>query len=648
VTRSWRRLPVLGIVAAALSFTVGMAPAQAADDATIDHTEFAPGQVKLLVTVPGAEPVDLSSVKVSIEGEKTDATATSAGSSDAVRRTTMLAIDTSGSMKNERIAAAKAAALTYLSAVPSNVDIGIVTFSSKVKVVQQPSRNREQSRRLINGLVANGGTMLYGGVLAAIQAAGTDAGQRQVLILSDGEDNSKAVLSPVVEAIKKSKIRVDAVALDQKVGTNPALEQMATAGNGTVFAADATTLEQTFANEAKALARQILVTATVPDDQSATEATVAVSIDAGGQSYNASAFVAVKDSSTSGPKLPEFKDPNANSLSIPRYVMYGALGAIAVGVIGLVGALMTSGGERKPASLQDQLKIYSASEATSARSRAQLRTTGSDQSTSLADTAREAAARALASNSGFEERIAHRLEGAGMALKSSEWLLLHLGIAFVAGMFGLLLSGGKPAAGGLLLLLGTVGPWVYLGLKRSRRLKAFDSGLADTLQLMSGSLSAGLSLAQSLDTIVREGSEPITSEFKRVIVESRLGVPLEDALDGVADRMHSKDFRWVVMAIRIQREVGGNLAELLNTVAATLREREFLRRHVQALSAEGRLSCWILGGLPPAFLGYLILTKPDYVHPMFTTGLGIMMLITMTVLLIVGIFWMSKVAKVEI
>jgi tight adherence protein B len=329
--------------------------------------------------------------------------------------------------------------------------------------------------------------------------------------------------------------------------------------------------------------------------------------------------------------------------------MYGALGAIALGVIGLIGAVAVGGKESKPASLQDQLSIYSASEATAHQGRAQMRKTATAvQPSSLAETAREAAAKALASNSGFEERIALRLEGAGMALKSSEWLLLHLGIAFVAGMFGLLISAGNPVAFGLLLALGIIGPWVYLGMKRSRRLKAFDSNLADTLQLMSGSLSAGLSLAQSLDTIVREGTEPITSEFKRVIVESRLGVPLEDALDGVADRMQSKDFRWVVMAIRIQREVGGNLAELLNTVAATLREREYLRRHVQALSAEGRLSCWILGGLPPAFLGYLVLAKPAYVHPMFSTGLGFLMLAVMAVLLTVGIFWMSKLAKVDV
>ena len=119
-------------------------------------------------------------------------------------------------------------------------------------------------------------------------------------------------------------------------------------------------------------------------------------------------------------------------------------------------------------------------------------------------------------------------------------------------------------------------------------------------------------------------------------------------MECVAERMQSRDFGWVVMAIRIQRDVGGNLAELLLTVAATLREREFLRRHVRALSAEGRLSCYILGGLPPGFMVYLALTKPDYVGVMYTTPLGWILVIIMAVLLFVGIFWMSKLAKVDV
>ena len=112
--------------------------------------------------------------------------------------------------------------------------------------------------------------------------------------------------------------------------------------------------------------------------------------------------------------------------------------------------------------------------------------------------------------------------------------------------------------------------------------------------------------------------------------------------------MQSKDFEWVVMAIRIQREVGGNLSELLNTVAATIREREYLERQVQALSAEGRLSVWILGGLPRGFMLYLLVANPTYLEPLISTPIGYIALGTMGVLLTVGIFWMKKLVKVDV
>jgi tight adherence protein B len=155
-------------------------------------------------------------------------------------------------------------------------------------------------------------------------------------------------------------------------------------------------------------------------------------------------------------------------------------------------------------------------------------------------------------------------------------------------------------------------------------------------------------LAQSLDTVVREGSEPVAGELRRVLMEARLGVTLEDAMDSVAERMESEDFHWVVMAIRIQREVGGNLSELLLNVAATLREREFLRRQVKSLSAEGRLSAWIVGGLPVVFVGYLSLVNPGYLAPMFGTPLGWLMSGTACVMMVVGVFWLSKMVKVEV
>jgi tight adherence protein B len=629
-------------------FSVLVGPADAADDASIDHAEHSDGQLKLLVSVPGDASVDLGSVAVTFDGTPVKATAQTAATTDEVKRTTVLAIDTSDSMKGPKIAAAKAAALTYLDAVPDNVQVGIVTFDNDVVVRLKPGLDRDAARAVINGLSLKLNTTLYEGVKTALATTGPDEGQRQVLVLSDGKDNTKAPLQPVIDAIKASKVKVDVVALEQGAAAPPPLAAMASASGGTVISANADALTAAFSSEADVLARQILVTVDVPADQSATEATVAVSLAAGGETHTASAFVSVK-STDSGPAKPA-EDPfavqpaSSSGFKIPQAAVYGAVAAIGLGIIGLFAGLATSPKEKR-VSLDDQLQLYGASASSARIARAKVKQA---PSSSLTEQAKQAAEKALASNAGFEARIAERLEGAGMALKAPEWLLLHIGIAFASGLLGLLLSAGKPVAMILFLVLGAIAPWVYLVLKRSRRLKAFDSGLADTLQLMSGSLSAGLSLAQSLDTIVREGQEPITSEFKRVIVESRLGVGLEDALEGVAERMQSTDFKWVVMAIRIQREVGGNLAELLNNVAATLREREFLRRHVRALSAEGRLSAWILGGLPPGFLAYLTLSKPTYVHPMYTTTIGWVMLAAMSVLLAVGIFWMSKVAKVDI
>ena len=147
---------------------------------------------------------------------------------------------------------------------------------------------------------------------------------------------------------------------------------------------------------------------------------------------------------------------------------------------------------------------------------------------------------------------------------------------------------------------------------------------------------------------MRESSGPMAVELNKAIVEARLGVPIEDALDTVARRMDSVDFEWVVMAIRIQREVGGNLAEVLNNVAATMRERERLRRQVDVLSAEGRLSAVILGALPLLFVVYLILVRPEYIGVLVTNPLGIAMIVVGVILLIAGGFWLRKVVTVEV
>jgi tight adherence protein B len=254
----------------------------------------------------------------------------------------------------------------------------------------------------------------------------------------------------------------------------------------------------------------------------------------------------------------------------------------------------------------------------------------------------------VVSHRNFESTVGSRLEAAAVPLRPAEWLLIHIGTTVLSGLLLLFLSGGRALMMFIGLAVGFTAPWAYLSYKERSRTKAFSAALPDTLQLMAGSLSAGYSMPQAIDTVVREANPPISTEFNRALVETRLGVTIEDALDGVADRMKSVDFAWVVMAIRIQREVGGNLAEVLNTVADTLRERERLRRQVQVLSAEGRLSAWILAGLPIAFAFYLLMVRPDYLKPLTESAIGWMMIGTGVFLMAVGGLWLRKVVKVEV
>jgi Flp pilus assembly protein TadB len=181
-----------------------------------------------------------------------------------------------------------------------------------------------------------------------------------------------------------------------------------------------------------------------------------------------------------------------------------------------------------------------------------------------------------------------------------------------------------------------------------RRRVTFSEQLPDTLQLVASALRAGFSLAQAVDAVVREDAQPIAGEFSRAMGEVRLGGNLEDGLDAVANRMDSDDLRWTVTAIRIQQGVGGNLAEILLTIAGTIRERAFLRRQVRALSAEGRLSAYVLIALPVLIGIWLFVSAPQYMSTLYTTSIGKLALGAATVLVVLGAFWMRKMIKIKI
>jgi tight adherence protein B len=153
---------------------------------------------------------------------------------------------------------------------------------------------------------------------------------------------------------------------------------------------------------------------------------------------------------------------------------------------------------------------------------------------------------------------------------------------------------------------------------------------------------------QAIEAMVREVGDPIATEFNRMLAETKLGMDLEEALLRLARRTHNRDLAWAVMAIKVQREVGGNLAEVLESTVAAIREREMLRGHVRSLSAEGRLSAYILVGLPVIAAGIMFLARREYVAVLFTDPRGVLLLLIALVLLAVGAFWASRVVRVEV
>jgi len=205
-----------------------------------------------------------------------------------------------------------------------------------------------------------------------------------------------------------------------------------------------------------------------------------------------------------------------------------------------------------------------------------------------------------------------------------------------------------PLAGIIAAVVIATGPVAYLNYRYRQRMSAFEHQLPDTLTLLASSLRAGFSLMQGLEAVAQEITDPMRKELQRVFTEVRLGRTIEDALGDAAERMDSNDLRWTVMAIQIQREVGGNLAVLLDTVADTMVKRERVRRELKALTAEARLSAIVLSLITPLLAFAIWAIQPTYLQPLTHDFFGIMGLIVAGGLCIAGWFWLRKIVDIEV
>lgn len=518
-------------------------------------------------------------------------------------RVALILMDTNQSPTAARLPAERQQAMTYARALPGDVEVGLIVFGDNWRTALRPTTSRSALAAALAevkpaGATSNGIRQALPGAVAEIGQLGASA-QSRILVLSNAELLGKPVPAPSVP--------VDVVASSYDVDDFPAtLRRLATASDGTIGTpADVATLAGAFP----------------PPAASPTP------------TPHATSSTAPPAGAAAGP-TPAWR--LTSTLADVLAVVF-----VAFFVLALIGIRSVRQGDRRPR-LVGQIERYGPSATVAAVAKQQDEGDGK-----VARRAVDLMAQVLKSRQA-EPRLALRLDRAGIGRQPAEWALLCVCACVTLAAACTLLLGNVLLGVLIGLVVGWAGMRLALSLKISRRRAAFDEQLPNILQLVASSIQSGFSLAQAFDAVVREDVQPASGEFARALAETRLGVDLADALDGVVDRLASSDLGWVIMAIRIQRETGGNLAEVLRNTVATMRERVYLRRQVRTLSAEGRLSAYVLLALPVLVGSWLFYSDPAYMRPLYTTLLGIAMLVSSGVLVVVGAFWMRNLINVEV
>jgi Flp pilus assembly protein TadB len=648
---------LLGLAGAVLA--AGMTGASATPppepNGRISNVQVRPGSVQFLVSaggLPDGASVDPRSITVTAGGTPLDATASAAGATvnpaTAPAREVILALDVSGSMRGDGIVAARAAAVSYARSLPADVRVGLLTFSDTAAIRLAPTANRTALMTTVARVQAGGGTALYDGVLVAAEALnGLPANaDRRLLVLSDGADTSSAhSLSDLTATLSRDKVAADVVAFrlpgDQKV-----LNRIAALSGGRVLPAhSAAELANAFSAAAAAFQQQVLVTVQVPAGLAGQSAELAVSLHAGSTSVTAHASVQLPQVGAVAAPQPLSVDRPAAATSNARLwaIMAVVFLAMLVAALSALYLPVLSHARAQTAARLDEMQRY---RVVSAVGTISLPSPPRPRQSAITQRALSFVDRTMRAR-GRREQLVGELDRAGLRMRPEEWAVAQLLSVLLPAVLLTLLA---HSAFGLLIggAVGWLGARVFIRTRIGRRATAFGDQLPETLQLVAGALRTGFSLSQALGGVVGEGTEPSASEFARALTEARLGTELEDAIDAVADRMKCEDLRWVVIAIRTSREVGGNLAEVLGTTVNTMRQRVELRGQVRTLSAEGRISARVLIALPFCLAGFLTVFRPGYLSPLIHTGVGVLLLAGGAALLGVGSFWLSRIVKIEV
>lgn len=652
-------LLVAGLMAAgSLATTASSASAAPAPgDVSISDVQVTPTGVSAILTArtTGGAKIDPASVKATLGGA--DATV-KVQPIAAERRVTTLLIDTSGSMGATGMATVVRAADSFLATAPADVYVGVVAFSTVPKVVVAPTLNRAALRTAIAALKSQGETSLYDAIAVALSQLGA-TGDRSFVLLSDGGDTrSRRTLDQTVAALSAFGVRAQVVGFKTSETQGSVLAQLASAGHGSVAAAgNDAAVSAAFKMAAQDLGSQVRVIITAPSGVGGLQS-LKVTATAGGTALASvsSVNLAVVSPPSSGSPAPTAAPTSVLVGGSAVATAKGPLGiawmlwlALLATFAGIGGAILALGAPAAGSRSQRRLESIERYVPGTTSARAEQRQTPT--MTSISDTLVNLGEKAMDKRASTP-RTQQLLERADLPLRPGEWAVLRV-VSVIVGMAGgmVLLRGGPTSTlvGAVLgVLVGLVMPALFLKFAAKRRSGKFENQLPDVLTLIASSLSTGFSLLQALDAVARDAAEPSAKEFSRALAETRIGADIEDSLEHLADRMDSTNMRWTGMAIAIQRQVGGNLAETMRNTAATLRDREALKRHVRGLSAEGRLSAYILIALPIGIFLYMLMVNKEYVQLLWTTMIGIGMLAGGLVSLGIGVFWMNKVVKVEV
>ena len=532
----------------------------------------------------------------------------------AVDTEVVLSIDTSGSMAGAPLQAAKEAAIKFIKTMPPDTRVAVQAFSNTAIVVVPFTSDVAKLTAAINSLEAGQETALYDAMVGAAELFGDrEHVSRSVVLLSDGGDTaSSASLDDAGASLAAADAALHVVRLETPETDAAALDQLAEpSGVAVVPATDPASLSELYEGIAADVSNQYILRYR---SDGAGPMQVRVGVHAAG----------VTAEGVKNVELPPLQ--GLSRLFHSRLGLF--LGAAACYLAMAIVILMLL----LPRERRVQIAGY-------ARRNMSERTGLAE----LANRVTLAADHQLQTR-GWHSALNTALENAGINLRPGEFVVLVACAMLGAAAIGLLMSGVLLAV--LFIILTGVAARLLVSFLAQRRRARFADQLGETLQLLAGSLRSGYGIMQAIDSVAREADQPAADEFRRLLVETRLGRDLGDALEALAARAGNEDFQWVVQAMEIHREVGGDLAEVLDTVAGTIRERNQIRRQVKALSAEGRLSAYVLLALPFG-VGFMVyLSNPSYIGELTNGGLLGWGMIGMGLLLMtVGTVWMRKVVR---